>query len=87
MCPPTMSIIEYLEAAVDIRRVAGIVVAFLVVVLVIGRFASNPSHTAATSVAASPADQSLAADKWQLSESRSPMDDSKTVVLSLKNLS
>lgn len=65
----------------DIKKVVGIMVAFLVLLFVVGRFVSNPSRTTATT----PADQSLVADKWQVSESRSPMDDSKTVVLSLES--
>jgi type VI secretion system protein VasI len=44
----------------------------------LGRLLSSSSHVAST-----PETGPTASDKWRVTESRSPMDDSKTVVLSL----
>jgi len=85
MCLRTIRIIEYLEVTVNIKKVVGIAIGFLILLWVIGRFVSIPSRTTATNAAASPADQSLATDKWHVTEDHSPMDDSRIVVLSLES--
>lgn len=50
----------------------------VLVLLVLGKSLSRSPHVAST-----PELGPIASDKWHLTESRSPMDDSKTVVLSL----
>ncbi len=60
----------------DTKRIAGLAIGALVLIWAVGRIASSSSRVDATpSVAASPG------DKWHLTESHSPMDDSKTEVL------
>jgi len=66
----------------DMKKIGGIVAAVLLVLVILGRIISNPSRNGDSTVAASPADQS-SPDKWQVTETHSPMDDSKTVVLAL----
>lgn len=66
----------------DVKKIVAIVATFLVVLVILGRVISNPSANHSAAVAASPTEQ-LPVDKWHVTESRSPMDDSKTVVLAL----
>jgi len=62
----------------DLKKMGGIVVAFVVLLWIVGRFTARPSPAAPQSAAQQPA-----TDKWHVTEDRSTMDDSKTEVLSL----
>lgn len=66
----------------DVKKTVAIVAAFLILLVVLGRIALVRSANQASAIAASPTDQ-LPADKWHVTESRSPMDDSRTVMLTL----
>ena len=60
----------------DRKKIVGCAFVGLLLLWGIGQIASNTSHVPATaSVTASPG------DKWHLTETRSPIDDSKTEVL------
>lgn len=66
----------------NLKKVGVILAVAIVLIWIFGRFTSSPSPNRTSSVAASPAAQAPA-NKWHVTEDRSPMDDSKTVVLSL----
>jgi Type VI secretion system VasI, EvfG, VC_A0118 len=63
------------------KKTIGIVVGAVVVLWVIGRLASGPTQNSSADPPQSA--QATLPDKWHATESRSPMDDSKAVVLSL----
>jgi hypothetical protein len=66
----------------DIKKIVAIMAAFLILLAILGRIVSVRSANQASTVAASPTDQ-LPVDQWHVTDSRSPMDDSKTVALAL----
>jgi hypothetical protein len=66
----------------DIKKIVAIMAAFLILLVILGRIVSVRSANQASAIAASPTDQ-LPVDKWHVTESRSPMDDSRTVILAL----
>jgi Type VI secretion system VasI, EvfG, VC_A0118 len=66
----------------DLKKIGIVVAALLIALWILGRVLTGPSRSNTTSGAASP-DQATAQDKWQVKEDRSPMDDSKTVMLIL----
>lgn len=69
----------------DLKKIAGVLVIVLVVLWVLGRFvARGPRADTATPVSAAE-NQPVSTDKWRIKEDKSPMDDSKTVVLSLES--
>jgi type VI secretion system protein VasI len=68
-----------MESEMSMKTLAGVGLGFLALLWVLGRIKSDAS----SSVPAADAVQTQSLDKWQISEKRSPMDDSKTVVLSL----
>jgi type VI secretion system protein VasI len=63
---------------VDIKKVLGITVLAVVVLWIVGAIASRARKTDAPQTV-----QASTGDKWQVTEERSPMDDSQTVVLTL----
>jgi Type VI secretion system VasI, EvfG, VC_A0118 len=71
-----------LETDMDMKKIGAVVVAALLLLVILGRLNSNSSCNQGSTVAAAPADQPPA-DRWRVTESRSPMDDSKTVILAL----
>lgn len=66
----------------DVKKIVAIAATVLIVLVILGRVVSNSSANRLAAGAASPTNQ-LLVDKWRVTESRSPMDDSKTVVLTL----
>jgi len=81
MCPRTISIIRRVwrrVVALDKKQVTGCILGGLVVLSAIGRIASSTSRVESTATVVA-----SAREKWHLTETRSPMDDSRTVVLSL----
>lgn len=66
----------------DLKKVGIAVTAILIALWILGKVLAGPSRSSATS-AATPPDQIAVQDKWQAKEDRSPMDDSRTVILAL----
>ncbi|MGH9745214.1 MAG: type VI secretion system-associated protein TagO [Candidatus Acidiferrales bacterium] len=69
----------------DMKRIAVVVGAALLVLWVLGKFVASSPHPNAASAASTNADQPITADRWVVKEDKSPMDDSRTVVLSLES--
>ena len=67
--------------ALDKKQVTGCILGGLVVLWAIGRIASSTSRVESTATVVA-----SAREKWHLTETRSPMDDSRTVVLSLDSM-
>jgi type VI secretion system protein VasI len=68
-----------MEFEMSMKMLVGVGLGLLALLWVLGRIKSSESESSAAAVAA----QSASLGKWKVSESKSPMDDSKTVVLSL----
>jgi hypothetical protein len=64
----------------SVKILAGVGLAVLALLWILGRIKSSESESSAAAVAT----PSASLDKWRASESKSPMDDSKTVTLNLK---
>jgi type VI secretion system protein VasI len=65
------------------KKIGGIIAIVLLGLVILGRIALSRSRNGSSTVAASQGAQPASQDKWVVKEDRSPMDDSKTVVLSL----
>jgi type VI secretion system protein VasI len=72
------------EALMDMKKIAIVVGAALVVLWVLGKLVGGSPHPIAASAASTNANQPTA-DRWVVKEDKSPMDDSRTVVLSLES--
>lgn len=64
----------------DIKKLAGIALLAVVILWIIGASVSHSRKTDAPQTV-----QASTGDKWQVTEERSPMDDSQTVVLTLES--
>jgi hypothetical protein len=68
----------------DPKKVFGGLILIVVLLWGIGRIVSNPSNAANTGTPGDSSSQSVPQDKWVVKEETSPMDSSKTVILTLK---
>jgi type VI secretion system protein VasI len=80
MCPRTIGIIHTFrrEVAVELKKLVGGVLAAVFVLWIVGWTNSRSQKPDAPQVV-----QASQADKWHVTEDKSPMDDSKTVILTL----